>query len=175
MNRILKYYEDLPIKYKILVLIVICIVLIILIRLMNYEDVSNQYTKNLNYKEITIQSLLENYKENYNNRDDYLVLKDIVEQYKKIYNGDSKVYKEYYETLDSNYSKKISKGKFIEKINSIFSKANELGNDYNINMYSTSLSSNTYIVELIDNEEVIGYIGIILDKTSSTYSIFYVE
>ena len=174
MNRFLNFFENLTIKNKIIFLIIASVIIIILTRILVLNKNYNSYTSSIDYKNISISELLNNYQENYNNRDIYVQLKDIISQMKSYYNGSSDAYEIYYSVLDSRYSSKISKGNFSEKMNSIFEKINNNENDFTIKVYKENNNSNIYIAEICADETV-GYIGFILDFMTYTYSIFYIE
>ena len=170
MKKILRIYNELPIKMKILILILFCLILGILTRILsNYTTNDLQtYTSELDYKNINIEKLInENYHETYEDRDAYIILKNIIEEISKKYNTEKNIYKDYYSTLDSKYSKFISKKRLSENNN------NKV---INFKMYTENNHNNVYILELINyNNEVSGYIGIIIDYANLKYYIFYVE
>lgn len=180
MKKILRIYNELPIKMKILILILFCLILGILTRILsNYTTNDLQtYTSELDYKNINIEKLInENYHETYEDRDAYIILKNIIEEISKKYNTEKNIYKDYYSTLDSKYSKFISKKRLSEKLFTIISKLKDNNNNViNFKMYTENNHNNVYILELINyNNEVSGYIGIIIDYANLKYYIFYVE
>ena len=169
MNKLLNFYENLPINKKIITIIILCLILYFLTHLMADSNESNKYTKGLDYRKISSESLLENYKK-FDDRNTYLEIKYILESIKSDFNLKNK---NYYQVLDSNYSKHISKNKFNEKFNNIFNKITN--NGYKLILYSENDNLNTYIAKIIVDDEIVGNIGIILYPNSLTYSSFYIE
>ncbi|MBO5476524.1 MAG: hypothetical protein J6A15_02070 [Clostridia bacterium] len=177
MNKIINFFEEMSIRDKIITLVVILILLIIVTtQYEKYkENVNNIYTSKLDYKSLTSESLLENYSENYSNRDVYYTINQIIENMNNEYDKKKNNYKMYYETVDYNYSKKISKKTFSNKLYSLFEKVNNSDGEYGIRMYCENIISNTFVVQVYVDDTIIGYIGIIFNTDNSTYSIFYVE
>ena len=142
--------------------------MIIITAIRNYSKREVTYGKSIDYKNISVEQLLENFNEDYSDRDDYLVISNIINELKKNSDDSGK----YYEALDYYYSKRISKSKFKKSVNELFER---VGNSsYSIKLYKEKSTSNTYIAEIV-GEEQSGYIGIILNSNSSTYNIFYIE
>ena len=174
MNKVLDSFNNLSIKGKIVTLIIVMVVLLIFTRiLITSNKNNNEYTASIDYNDITIEELMKNYTEDYENRDIYIELKEIIDKLNSIYSTFDNNYENYYYILDSNYASKIGKSEFSNKMNSIFQKVNSEQDKYEIKTYRENNRYDTYIVEICSNETV-GYIGIILDATTLTYSIFYI-
>ncbi len=175
MERIMHFYENLSMKNKIIILLIGMLIMFICIVLMRNEEIDFElYSDKIDYKNVNIETLIQNFSENYSNRDDYGVVKNIISDLRYSYQtSDKKIDAEYYSIIDKNYSKYLRKNDFKEKINNIFYRIEENGN-YDIKLYKENDSSNIYIVELVC-EETIGYIGIQLDWDRSQYYVFYLQ
>ena len=174
MKKIINWYNELKLHQKIFVLLIIAIILFLLTRLLpnnKNERIYSKYTNSLNYSEISIESLMDVYELTIRNRDDYLAIEEIINNMNDRYKD--KTLKDYYSTLDTNFKKKISKTKFSKKINDIFSKIED--DKFEIMPYKYENSSHIYLVKICNNDEVYGYVGLILNYDINKYSIFYIE
>ena len=178
IDRFINFFESLTFKKKMIFLIVTALILMMLTMIMaNFSNGNNStsYSSKIKYRSSDISSLLkDNFVENYDNRDDYIIIKNIVEQFGYRYNDDYTTYKVYYDAIDSNYKKHINKKNFAKKLNEIAQIINNSRNNFKMKMYINAFYENTYIVE-IENEENNHYIGFQLDKSQKTYEIFYIE
>lgn len=179
IDRFINFFESLTIKKKMIFLIATALILMILTMIMaNFSNGNNSsYSSKIKYRSSDISSLLgDNFVENYDNRDDYIIIKNIVEQLGNRYNDDYTTYKVYYDAIDSNYQKHINKKNFAKKLNEVAQAASSTRNNLKMKMYINAFYENTYIVEIeTENEENNHYIGFKLDKSQKTYEIFYVE
>ena len=174
MKKIINWYNDLKLHQKIFVLLFVAIILFLITRLLpnNKNDrIYSKYTNNLNYSNISIEDLIDDYELTYRNRNDYLAIEEIINNIND--RSKEKSLKDYYSTLDTNYKKRISKSKFSKKIKNIFSQIED--NQYEIIPYKYENSSNIYLVKICNKEEIYGYIGLILNYDINKYSIFYIE
>lgn len=150
----------------------------------------------INYKTANKDTFISNSTVSYN-RDVYAILDDIIKKYIDSYQTIEKldttnlieyVYlgyttREYYSALTPGYKKYLGKGKYMELAKSMLNKfvtRNENGivihNDIPIKEVYRINDTNMYFCKLNTiNENIESYIGIKIDSSSNTYSIFYLE
>lgn len=175
MRRIIEYYDNLSTRNKIIILSICMIIMLLLIIGMRGGDYNaDLYSNNLKYKDLNVEVLLNNFTEDYSNRDDYSVVKNIIDKLNSSYNSDRNMYYDYYDAIDKNYSKRISKRNFAKTINNIFYNIKQSNNNYTLKLYRENSVSNIYVVEIV-GENTIGYIGIQLDWNNEQYYIFYLQ
>ena len=177
VNKIINCFEELSMKNKIIILLCILVFLIVSTTLYkrNEDNINNVYTSKLEYKSLTVQTLLEEYTESYYDRNSYYAIKQIINSMESEYDIDKNNYKKYFDAIDSNYSKNISKRTFSNKLYSLFEKVNSYNNEYKIRMYRENTFSNTFIIEIYNEDVTIGHIGFVLYEDNNIYSIFYIE
>ena len=108
MDKLLNFFEELSMKNRVIIALVFIVFMIIITAIRNYSKKEVTYGKSIDYKNISVEQLLENFNEDYSDRDDYLVISNIINELKKNSDDSGK----YYEALDYYYSKRISKSKF---------------------------------------------------------------
>lgn len=163
--------------------------LIILIIAVNFLSTLSFKETIIDYKNETASSLIAE-KELLKDRDIYLTLEAITENYLNTYIGKYKVnnktmkLKNYYnDVLFDEYKYNRSFRKFKKTANNLYKKVFVNGKEYNEipletivnNIYVYSKERDMYIVEINTNTEEKGYIGIKLDDSFKIYYIFYVE
>ena len=172
MKSIIDYYESLTTTKKIIVLVSLIVIMLLLIFVMRSgEKDPDLYSNTIKYRKISTETLMQSFTLNNNDRDNYLVARNIVEDLRKQYTGDKNVYSEYYVAVDSNYKKRISKSRFSSEINSIMSEI--ANNDYSMNLYRENTTSNVYMIEIIKNGNK-KYIGVQFNWNTNLYKVFYI-
>lgn len=173
-NKFFKIINSLSNKQKLIVSIIFFIIMIIIFKIFIQNDESNPYVSSLDYDNINYSSLMQNYYENYANRNLYLQLKNIFISYNENNDNDNYIKDVYNVALEDRYKKYISKNEFRDLFNSIFSK---YISENKMKLYRCNdVTSNAYMCEIYDsNEKICGYIGLTFDSEYSYYNIFYLE
>lgn len=174
VREILEKYDELPMKAKIVISVFFLIIIIIVVRTMSKSD-RNEYTSNINYKKISIESLLEDYNISYRDSNEYMSFYYIFKEYYADYKKGNSL-KWIYSAIDKNYSKFISKRKFNEQLINLFNNFGENELSYsNFIMYKSKTYKNTYIFKVENsNKEICGYIGMYINAENNTYNIFFI-
>lgn len=177
-------------------IIIFSFFLIFLILAWNLVKVYNPYSK-FDYREITRDTLLSDSSVEYN-RENYWILNNILENFlnssvtvsSENTNGEgaesSLHYKysteEYYETLNKDYKVFLNKKEYLQLANNVINNYKENYESlYTVstrapirNIYKlTNYGDNYFLIRL--NTSVESYVGISIDKSSSTFEIFYLE
>ena len=122
MRKFFDFISELPIRIKMIILILVIIVLAIFLNLINREE-TKTYTSTINYKTFN-SSILDtgNYYQSYN-REYLTVSSNIVSNFVNVFftaSHNGYTLDDYYEILDDNYKKNISKKKFKEKFLEVY-------------------------------------------------------
>lgn len=110
------------------------------------------------------------------------IISNILSSYKNAGEGDSIAPSDFYSALTEEYREYLGKSKYNKLINSFLEKF-IINNSYTTTIKTTRIINEIYymgnyryICELsTSSNDVKAYIGIILNQTNSTYSIFYIE
>ncbi len=179
-NKLIKFFESLSTKNRLLFIIGILIVLVLFYMIFingNYRG------SDINYRKANIETIINTSSYIYD-RDQIMALDEVIDKILKIKNEtwaiDTKfvtLNNLYSQTLTDNYKNFLSKSKFKKKMNEIYSNVLD-SNGYNKDKNYTkqvyySAEYNTYLVELNTLTDIKSYIGIRL--VNNTYVISYLE
>ncbi len=184
-KKILEFINNLSKTQKIILLLVAIVILIFIVNFMSTLTLKETF---IDYKNSKAVDLIAE-KEIVQDRDLYLTLSTISENFLNTYIGKYKVnnkvikLRNYYDdVLFDEYKYNRSFGKFKKAANGLYKKifVNGKSNDIPLdeivsNIYVYSEARKMYIVEMNTNVDEKAYIGIKLDDVNNIYYIFYVE
>ena len=161
------------------------VLVLIVLLLFNYLFKGNSTDPIWNYKEITSAINLTYLGEKIDDRKIYYTLENIVDDYVNSYivNEDKSSYKYYYQYLREDYKKYLGKKKYYEVSESFLKKFYiNINSDYE-KMDTSQLIKQVY---LFDNNVYLcilegrykketGYFAVMLNESSNTYNIVYIE
>lgn len=194
MNGIKNWFENLELKYKIIILVIFVVVAFILTKFV-FNQKAKDYLDTVNYNNFNVQEELSMYTL-YNERNTYYVLNNIINNLFSTsyteYGENGYTLDDYYnDALSKKYKKSISKKEFKSLVQNIYSGLvqsdtnEEVGIDgsegvtqndsdfYTIDVYK---KSNYYIVKYTSKfNDNSGYICLYLNDDEERFTIFYIE